>query len=140
MSFNSFEFSLLRAKRHADHVKQRQIVYDVRHKNDTERKKPQVSKIGLWLLFLDAFCIQIFCMWLIAKYASEMNIGTLIGSLVGLLGTVFVQAMSYGFYAKKSTAENTAGGIVFENMMHDFEVSNTNIVTDEPEGEDDAVG
>ena len=117
MSFDSYEFALLRAKRHADKVKQKQIVSEIKHSNDSGRKKLQSSKLGLWLLFLDAFFIQIFCMWLITKYASEMNIETLIGSLVGLLGTVFVQAMGYQSYAKKSTAENTAGGIVFETAL-----------------------
>lgn len=122
MGFNSYEFRLLRAKRHADKVKQDQIVHEVRHRNDYDsgKKKMQSSKLGLWLLFLDAFFIQVFCMWLIAKYASEMNVSTLIGSLIGLIGTIFVQAMGYQSYAKKSTAENTVGGIVYQNMQNEF--------------------
>lgn len=122
MSFNSYEFRLLRAKRHADKVKQDQIVHEVRHRNDSHsnKRKLQSSKLGLWLLFLDAFFIQVFCMWLIAKYASEMNVSTLIGSLIGLIGTIFVQAMGYQSYAKKSTAENTVGGIVYQNMQNEF--------------------
>ena len=146
MGFNSYEFRLLRAKRHADKVKQDQIVHEVRHRNDSDsnKKKIQSSKLGLWLLFLDAFFIQVFCMWLIARYASEMNVSTLIGSLIGLIGTIFVQAMGYQSYAKKSTAENTVGGIVYQNMQNEFrqeimgaDSSNGAMAIDD---EEDAVG
>ena len=142
MGFNSYEFRLLRAKRHADKVKQDQIVKEIRHRNDSERdkKKLQSSKLGLWLLFLDAFIIQGFCMRLIEKYASEMNIGTLIGSLVGLLGTIFVQAMSYGFYAKKSTAENTVGGIVYQNMIYEQQQQQENNLEMSIDNNDECVG
>lgn len=127
MSFNSYEFALLRAKRHADKVKQKQVVKEIRHSNDGEKKKLQSSKLGLWLLFSDAFIVQIFCMVMIYRFANESNIGAMIGALLSLLGTIFVQGLSYSIYAKKSTAENTAGGIVFETALREMKAKEFNV-------------
>lgn len=129
MSFNSFEFSLLRAKRHADHVKQRQIVYDVRHKNDTERKKPQYSKLLVAFIFLDCLVIQIFIMHMICITKDTAHLS----NLVGLIGTLVAQGTALISYNNKSKAENSASGIVYETAMRELMMKQNEPVQSETE-------
>lgn len=142
MGFNSYEFRLLRAKRHADKVKQDQIVHEVRHRNDGDRKKLQFSKILVAFIFVDCLIIQAFIMFMIFK----MNDTSHLSNLVGLIGTLVAQAISLMSYNKKATAENTSSGIVYETAMREMmnaqhssptnDISNT-MATDD---EEDAVG
>ena len=139
MGFNSYEFRLLRAKRHADKVKQDQIVSEIRHRNDSERGKVQFSKILVAFIFVDCLIIQGFIMHMIIKSGDTSHLS----NLVGLVGTLVAQAISLMSYNKKATAENTASGIIYETAMHDLmtqqsssSVSNT-MATDD---EEDSVG
>ena len=137
MAFNSFEFSLLRAKRHADKVKQQQIVDEVRHKNDPPNKKIQFSKLLVGFIFIDCLVIQAFIMFMIFRSQDTSHLS----NLVGLVGTLVAQAISLMSYNNKSKAENSSQGIVYETAMYELmnkqsEQSNKMAVDDE----EDAVG
>ncbi|MCR5503430.1 MAG: hypothetical protein K6F53_10510 [Lachnospiraceae bacterium] len=140
--FNEYEFNKLRAKRHAEKVKQRQELYKIRHSNDGEKKKPAFSKLAIFYIFINATAIQIFCMWAMVHFEDISNLG----SLIGILGTLLAEGISYSFYSKKAQAENTVGGMVYQNMIYEHrqnavEDANDIVAIDAKEGDtDDAVG
>ena len=140
MTFNSYEFELLRAKRHADRVKQKQIVHDIRHRNDGDRQKIQYGKILVAFIFVDCLVIQAFIMYMILKSNDTSHLS----NLVGLIGTLVAQGIALVSYNNKARAENSVNGIVYETAMHEMmmkeheSVQENNIMaTDE---EEDTVG
>lgn len=138
MGFNSYEFRLLRAKRHADKVKQNQVVSEIKHRNDNEKKKIQFSKFLVGFIFIDCLVIQTFIMIMIFRSGDTAHLS----NLVGLIGTLVAQAISLMSYNKKATAENTSSGIVYETAMREMtSAQNTptqnTMATDDDE---DAVG
>lgn len=116
MSFNSYEFRLLRAKRHADKVKQDQIVREVRHRNDSDKSKLSFSKIAIIFICLNGLAIEIYSMWIMYVFHDISHLS----SLIGILGSLIAQSVSIAGYFSKSKAENTTGGIVFQNMQNEF--------------------
>ena len=142
MSFNSYEFRLLRAKRHADKVKQDQIVHEIRHRNDkseSDKKKFQYGKLLVAFIFIDCLVIQAFIMYMIFKSNDTAHLS----NLVGLIGTLVAQGVALISYNNKAKAENSASGIVYETAMHELmmkqnESSPTNSMA--KDDEEDAVG
>lgn len=142
MGFNSYEFRLLRAKRHADRVKQDQIVKEIRHRNDSERDKIQFSKILVAFIFVDCLIIQGFIMYMILLMKDTSHLS----NLVGLIGTLVAQAISLMSYNKKSLGENSSGGIIYEAAMREMMMQqNSSTVSSTPnnmaiDDEEDSVG
>ena len=138
-TFNSYEFELLRAKRHADRVKQKQIVHEIRHRNDGDRQKIQYGKILVAFIFIDCLIIQGFIMYMIFRSNDTSHLS----NLVGLVGTLVAQAVALISYNNKAKVENSSQGIVYETAMHEMmmkehELEENNIMaTDE---EEDTVG
>ena len=116
MAFNGYEFELLRAKRHADRVKQKRIIHEIRHKNDGDRKKLQFSKLLVAFIFIDCLIIQAFIMFMVFRSQDTSHFS----NLVGLVGTLVAQAISLMSYNNKSKAENSSQGIVYETAMHEL--------------------
>lgn len=136
MAFNKFQYEKLRAKRHANRIKQKQEIYEIKHSNDPERKKPAYNKLLVAFIFMDCFAIQVFIMvmmW-IMKDMSQ------IGGLIGLIGTLFIQGISLISYNDKAKAENTSGGIVYQNMIQNFMNNTVNKMSDDSSDSEDAVG
>lgn len=143
MGFNSYEFRLLRAKRHADKVKQDQIVHEVRHRNDvhiSDKEKIQFSKILVGFIFVDCLIIQAFIMMMIFRSGDTSHLS----NLVGLIGTLVAQAISLMSYNKKATAENSQNGIVYETAMREMMMQQNSISsptnTMAMDDDEDAVG
>lgn len=145
MSFNSYEFRLLRAKRHADKVKQDQIVYDLRHRNDADKKKLSFSKIAVIFICLNALCIETYSMWIMYVFHDISHLS----SLISILGALIAQGVTIAGYFNKSGKENTQGGIVYQSMVQEFQKSmsemNNNVISSPTnnmakDDEEDAVG
>ena len=118
MAFNSYEFRLLRAKRHADKVKQDQIVKEIWHRNDANSDKRAISfsKIAIIFICLNGLAIEFYSMWIMYEFHDISHLS----SLIGILGSLIAQSVSIAGYFSKSKAENTSGGIVFQNMQNEF--------------------
>ena len=43
--------------------------------------------------------------------------------IVTLIGAVVGEVIGFAIYAAKSTKENTEGGIIYQNMMNEFELN-----------------
>lgn len=85
---------------------------------NNKQKKFSTSKVALFIVF--ALCIQIiaFCEFMMFETKDISAMYVLIGVPVSLISVVL------GYY-HKSTAENTAGGIVYDSAM--LEYGNENI-------------
>lgn len=103
-----------KARRHAEKVKQRQELSALYHANDKKREKIPTSKLALGFAMIDFVVIQAFCMWYMYAYPEYGDLGAFIGIAVAILGQVGALISYY----KKSTAENSEGGIVFETTMN----------------------
>jgi hypothetical protein len=146
MGFNSYEFRLLRAKRHADKVKQDQIVKEIRHRNDKtdgDKKKFQYGKLLVAFIFIDCLFIQFFIMYMILKTNDTAHLS----NLVGLIGTLVAQAVALISYNNKAKIENSSNGIVFETAMREMmmQQNSSSISSTTPnnmaiDDEEDAVG
>lgn len=105
---------LSRAEQHAEAVRRKNEIKQVFHSNDIPKKKIPTSKIGLGFVIMDFLAIQVFCMWYMVAYPENSDLGAFIGIAIAILG----QVRALVSYNKKSTAENSVGGIVYESTLH----------------------
>lgn len=87
------------------------------------KRKPSFSKILLVFLFINFIILEIFTGWVTVTsfpLAYAIGISPDFTPLITLLGAVIGQTITYGIYSAKAKAENTAGGIVFEAGMKEF--------------------
>ena len=84
-------------------------------------KKPSTSKLLIMFLFGSCTLIELFTGWVTVQsiiLAREAFIAPDFTPLVTLIGAVVAEVFGFAVYSLKSTKENTAGGIVFEQAMH----------------------
>jgi len=99
---------------------ERQYKMQEERKNLKPKGKITTTKWIVLFLFLNCTAIEIFTGW--ATYESliiSQQIGTYadFSPLVALIGAVVGEVMGFAVYAAKSTKENTAGGIVYDQAM-----------------------
>lgn len=114
---------------------ERQNAIDAEQKELTEAHKkikfPSWSKLLLIILFINFTILEIFVGWVtIHSFAIASIIGVMpdFTPLITLLGAVIGETISYGIYSAKSKAENTEGGIVYEQAKWEM-----NRITNEDE-------
>lgn len=114
---------------------ERQNAIDAEQKELTEAHKkikfPSWSKLLLIILFINFTILEIFVGWVtIHSFAVASIIGVMpdFTPLITLLGAVIGETISYGIYSAKSKAENTEGGIVYEQAKWEM-----NRITNEDE-------
>lgn len=73
-------------------------------------KWPSQSKLGMWYIFLSCTVVQIYSMAAMWHFADLSPLYALIGATVG-------EGLTYYAYTAKAKAENTTGGIVYENSL-----------------------
>jgi hypothetical protein len=98
-------------------------------KESLRKKAPHIpySKLLLLFLFINFTILEIFIGWVTVKcLALAFLLGTApdFTPLVTLVGAVMGQTISYGIYAAKSKAENTQGGLVYDQARWEFEANN----------------
>lgn len=75
-------------------------------------KGPSQSKMGMWYIFISCTAVQIYSMVAMWHFADLSPLYALIGATVG-------EGITYYAYTAKAKAENTTGGIVYENSLKD---------------------
>lgn len=98
-----------------------------------KKKKFSTTKIFMLFLFLNCTALEIFTGWVTIKnlYLAEFYSTAIdFTPLVTLIGIVMGEVLSFGIYAAKSTKENTAGGIVYDQQFKELT----------PERDEQAVG
>lgn len=104
---------LRKAQEHANKMRIKREIESIYHAYDKPKKKISSGKIFLGLVLGDFLLIQLFCMWFMYKYPEYGDLGALIGIAIAILG----QLGALIGYFKKSTAENTVGGIVYDSAL-----------------------
>lgn len=107
-----FKIELEKEREKALIRKRKQLLKAERKKYRRTFRKPPTSKLLLWADFLICLEILIYCEVAYFRYQD-------IGFLAALVGVPITLAPIAHDYYKKSTAENTAGGIVYETAMQD---------------------
>lgn len=126
----SYEKQLEKAILHAEKVKLKQELYEVKHANDKPKEKLTTGKKALRFMIINCSVIEIYSLFAMYMFQDLSPLTTLIAAVVG-------ECVSIISYNIKSSKENTSGGIVYESAMrkleHEFE-------EDSSEGDDGAVG
>lgn len=125
-----YEKELERALAHADKVKLRRELYEIRHANDKKKEPLSFGKIGFIFVFVDCIVVELYSMFAMLWLRDLSALG-------GLIAAVVCQAIDMISYNHKSSKENTSGGIVFETAMKKLEAQEEDQIVEE---DDDAVG
>lgn len=121
------------AFRHAEDVKQKQEIKEVKHSND---KPLSFSKMAVIFIFANCCVIELYSMVVMAVFHDLSSLGSLVMAVVG-------QCASLLGYFIKASRENTESGIVYETTMlqlqhelgmTDEKVDGAPIVADEDDG------
>lgn len=122
-----FEKEIEKAIQHADKVKQKQELYEVRHANDKPKEKMTTGKIGFWFMIINCTVIEIYSLIAMFIFQDLSPLTTLILAVVG-------DCIAFISYNIKSGKENTVGGIVYESAMKKLEYELENNNTDDSVG------
>lgn len=116
-----YEKELEKAKLHAEKVKLKQELYEVRHANDKDLKPLSFSKIAVIFIFANCLIVEFYSMFVMFVFHDLTSLGSLVMAIIG-------QCASLLGYFIKSGRENTASGIVYETTMmqlqHELGVAN----------------
>ena len=118
LSENKFTAKMQRLQTRNESRRRRRLLWEERTKYWPKFHAPPTSKIALWAGFLLMLEIIIFCQYL----AIRNNDAT---PLVGVVGGIGGWMSMFFSYNKKSTVENSSGGIVFETAMLAQQNTNT---------------
>ena len=124
----AFETEKQKAEEHALNVKQKQELYEIKHKNDVAKPKLSFSKVAFIFMIANCSVIELYALITMFIFADLSPLSTLIAAVVG-------ECVTFLGYEIKSVKENISGGIVYESTMKklEYELENNN-------DEDDAVG
>lgn len=121
-----FEQKKLIAQHHAEIVKQKQELYEIKHKNDKPKKELTTGKKVLRFMIGNCSLIEVYSLVAMTVFAD-------LSALPLLITAVVAECISVCGYYVKSTKENTEHGIVYETAMKKLEYELEN-------NTDDAVG
>lgn len=121
-----FEKEIEKALEHADRVKQKQELYDLRHSNDRKKEPLSFSKMAFIFMIGNCIAIEVYALVAMFIFGDLSSLSALIAAVVG-------ECMSFLVFEIKSGKENTTGGIVYETAMKKLEHELEN-------NSDDAVG
>ena len=105
-----YQYKMDEALRHAEDVKQRQEIKEVKHSNDKEKKPLSFSKMAVIFIFANCCVIELYSMVVMAVFHDLSSLGPLAMASVG-------QCASLLGYFVKASRENTENGIVYETTM-----------------------
>jgi F0F1-type ATP synthase assembly protein I len=92
-------------------------------KRAIKSKKKSTTKILIFFLFLNCTLIELFTGWATVQ---SLNIALLtdqavdFSPLVTLIGTVVGEVVGFAVYAAKASKENSAGGLVYDQIMANY--------------------
>lgn len=115
------------AIRHAEDVKKKQEIYEIKHSNDKPKEKLSFSKGAFIFMIGNCIVIEVYALVAMFFFGDLSSLSALIAAVVGEC------ICTIGYYIKAGR-ENTKDGIVFETAMKklEYELKET--------GNDDAVG
>ena len=124
----NYEQKIQNAINHAEKVKLKRELSELRHVNDKPKEKIPTGKIGFWYMIINCTVIEIYSLVAMFIFRDLSSLPALIVAVVG-------DCVAFISYNAKSSKENTEGGIVYESAMKKLEYELGNSMS-----EDDAVG
>lgn len=106
----AFEAELRRIRTKNRKIQRKRALRAERRKYRLRIKWPTQSKLGMWYIFISCTAVQIYSMAAMWHFADLSPLYALIGATVG-------EGITYYAYTAKAKAENTTGGIVYENSL-----------------------
>ncbi len=106
----AFEAELKRIRTKNRKIQRKRALRAERRKYRLRIKWPTQSKLGMWYIFISCTAVQIYSMAAMWHFADLSPLYALIGATVG-------EGLTYYAYTAKAKAENTTGGIVYENSL-----------------------
>lgn len=106
----AFEAELRRIRTKNRKIQRKRVLRAERRKYRLRIKWPTQSKLGMWYIFISCTAVQIYSMAAMWHFADLSPLYALIGATVG-------EGLTYYAYTAKAKAENTTGGIVYENSL-----------------------
>ena len=106
----AFEAELRRIRTKNRKIQRKRALRAERRKYRLRIKWPTQSKLGMWYIFISCTAVQIYSMAALWHFADLSPLYALIGATVG-------EGLTYYAYTAKAKAENTTGGIVYENSL-----------------------
>lgn len=107
-----FEEKKKKAQEHADRVKEKQELHQIKHANDAERKLP-THKLITFYLFVLLNVILIYALIAMWYFGDLTHLGVVVTDIAAQVITFFI-------YSHHSTAQNTVGGIVYDKAMYEI--------------------
>ena len=123
----NYEKEINKAQLHADKVKLKQEIEQVKHSNDKSKKPLSFSKIAVIFMLTNCVVIEVYSMFAMFWLNDLSALGSLIAAVVG-------QCITLIAYSIKSSKENTANGIVYETTMKELEYKLENEVDLQDDG------
>ena len=120
---SKFEKEKRRAKQHADKVKQKQTIYDIKHQYDKKHGMPTHKLITLYL-FIILNVILVYALVAMWYFADLTHLGVLITDIMG-------QILTFVTYSHHSTAQNRVGGIQYMALQEKLRLKGEEDLTDE---------
>jgi len=110
MTKSTFDSKMAKAKLRNTKIEYKKMLRKERMKYWPKLKIPSTSKLVLWSGFILFVEIIFFCQYLAIKTFDTAPLVAMIGAIGGLISM-------FHTYSKKSTVENSRGGIVFETAL-----------------------
>ena len=112
MSDRQKKDELLKAQEYAEKQKFKLELKKIKHRYDEKKKPLSTSKLIAAYLFVILNVVLIFAMAAMWHFQDLSSLGILITDIAA-------QILTYFIYARKSLAENSANGIVYELAMRE---------------------
>lgn len=111
------------ANKYAAKVKQKQELYDIKHRNDKPKEKLSFSKKAFVFMIANCIIIEIYSLFMMAFYEDLSSLPTLIVAVIG-------ECICTVSYYIKAKCENTQGGIIYETALRKLDNSINEINSD----------
>lgn len=112
----NYEMEMMRARKHAEKQRQKQEIYEEKHKYDKEKKRLTDGKKYTIFMFTNLVVVELFSMYAMLRFQDISALYSLIGIGAAIVG----QVVTLASYNHKSLGENTQGGIVYETALHNM--------------------
>lgn len=107
----NYKEEVKKAKLHAQRVKEKQKINEIKHQNDKPVNLTFNKKIFL-LISLNMIIVELYSMFVMVFLRDLSALYSLIGAVIGF-------SLNFVAYSHKATKENTVGGIIYETAMRE---------------------
>lgn len=116
--------NLNKAYRHAEKVRQKQKLKEIKHSNDIKRKPLTFSKAAVIFVFLNCLLVELYSMVITIAFHDLVFLSAIIVAVIGQ----FVVLLGY---FKKAKQENMIGGITYEKAMNELKGKSAPVIDDD---------